>query len=185
MSGTLAGNAETANEQALPTTPEMLYERLAALGISYELHEHQPVFTVAESAHLTAQIPGVHTRNLFVRDKKGVMFLIVAAHETPVDLKKLQGLLGCGRLSFGSADRLWQYLGVRPGSVCPFAIINDTGGAVTIMLDKDMMAAQRVNYHPLENDKTVGLAPDDLVKFIESTGHQAHILDLSPAAPDE
>jgi len=174
---------QTDADTALPTSPAALYAHFEQHGITYQLHQHEPVFTVTESAPLKAAIPGIHCRNLFVRDKKGTMFLVVAANETAIDLKKLAALLGCGRLSFGSAERLWQYLGVRPGSVCPFAIINDTDHAVQIILDHGMMQAPRVNYHPLENDKTVGLSPADLIKFIESTGHRADIRDLSPAAP--
>jgi Ala-tRNA(Pro) deacylase len=120
-----------------------------------------------------------------VRDKKEIMFLVVAQNETMIDLKKLSGLLACGRLSFGSAERLWKHLGVRPGSVCPFAIINDKGNAVTVVLDKSMMENDIVNYHPMENHMTIGLTPDDLIRFIKYTGHEPLILDLATAAPDE
>src|SRR5690606_18792615 len=114
-------------------------------------YEHRAVFTVAESTALERDMPGVHCRNLFLRDKKQKMFLVVAAHETAIDLKKLPALIGADRLSFGSADRLWAYLGVRPGSVCPYAIINDKDRAVTVILDAAMMAGAIVNYHPLVN----------------------------------
>jgi Ala-tRNA(Pro) deacylase len=177
---------ETATEDGpLPTEPEALYARLDALGIPYALHEHPPIFTVAEGAHLKASIPGVHCRNLFVRDKKERMFLIVVPNETRLDMKKLPALLGCDRLSFGSQERLWTHLGVRPGSVCPFAIVNDTENKVRIVLDAEMMKAARVNYHPLRNHLTIGLAPEGLVRFIEACGHEARIVDLAPAAPDE
>lgn len=169
----------------LPTSPEQLLERLTALGIDYTLHEHAPVYTVAESEKIDAQISGVHCRNLFLRDKKKQMFLVVAPNETPVDLKKLPDLLDCGRLSFGSAARLWQYLGVRPGSVCPYAVINDKEQAVQICLDKAMMEADIVNYHPLENDKTISIKPDDLLLFIKDCGHEPRIIDLALVAPDE
>ena len=111
------------------------------------------------------------------------MFLVVAANETEIDLKKLELLLESGRLSFGSADRLWEYLGIRPGSVCPFCIINDTDRAVTVILDQYMMDADIVNYHPLDNAMTIGLSPADLIKFIEECGHTHKVIDLSPAAP--
>ena len=175
---------DPANEAPLPVTAEDLFACLKKLGIAYELHHHKPVFSVEESAPLKAAIPGLHCRNLFLRDKKEKMFLVVAANETRIDLKKLQGLLGCDRLSFGSADRLWKYLGVRPGSVCPFAIVNDRGGDVKIILDAGMMGADIVNYHPMENHMTIGLAPRDLARFVEFTGHEAHIMDLRPAAPE-
>ena len=153
--------------------------RLQALGIEHTLYHHAPVFTVAESEHLTSTIPGLHCRNLFVRDKQERMFLVVVGNHTRVDLKNLPDVLSCGRLSFGSADRLWRTLGVRPGSVCPFAIINDVAQAVTIILDATMMQAPLVAYHPLENDKTITLTPEDLRKFIASCGHTPHIVDVS------
>lgn len=170
---------------ALPTSAQQLFTILEILGISYRLYHHQPVFTVAESLDIERDMAGAHCRNLFVRDKKETMFLVVAQNETLIDLKKLPDLLGCGRLSFGSAERLWQNLGVRPGSVCPFSIINDKDKAVTIVLDAAMMQNDIVNYHPMENHMTIGLAPADLVRFIKHTGHEPLILDLSPAAPDQ
>lgn len=154
------------------------------MRIAYDLHSHKPIFTVEEGEHLKASIPGIHCRNLFVRDKKEEMFLVVAANETRIDMKKLADVLGCGRLSFGSPDRLWRHLGIRPGSVCPFCIINDKEKKVRIMLDKHMMQAKRMNVHPLDNSMTVGLAPPDLIRFIEYVGHKPEIVDLTPAAPD-
>ena len=148
------------------------------LGIDYELHRHEAVFTVEESSNLDQEIPGAHCRNLYLRDKKKKNFLVTAMNETPVELKALEKEIGCSRLSFGSSDRLWQFLGVKPGSVCPFAVINDPDKAVTVILDKDMMAQKRVNYHPLQNTMTVGLSPDDLLKFLNYTGHGPKILDL-------
>lgn len=172
-------------QEDLPTSPAQLFSFFDERGIAYECHEHAPTFTVAESAHLKNHIPGVHCRNLFLRDKKKNMFLVVAENDTPVDLKKLQKLLGCGRLSFGSADRLWTYLGVRPGSVCPFAVINDKECAVKVVLDKSMMDAKLVNYHPLVNDMTIGLSPPALLAFLKACDHAPAIIDLAEAAPDE
>lgn len=169
----------------LPTSPRALLACLDTLGISYQLHQHEAVFTVAESEAVDREIPGTHCRNLFLRDKKKNNFLVTLANDTDVDMKKLPEVIGSNRLSFGSADRLWEYLGVRPGSVCPFAVTNDKDTAVKIFLDKDMMDSEIVNYHPMLNTMTVSLSPSDLVKFIESTGHEAHIIDLSPAKPDE
>lgn len=169
----------------LPTTPQALLDSFEALDIAYKLHHHQAVFTVAESEKLDADIPGTHCRNLFLRDKKKNNYLLVLQNTTDVDMKKLPDILGAGRLSFGSSDRLWEFLGVRPGSVCPFAITNDKDNQVKILLDKSMMETEIVNYHPLLNTMTVSLKPADLVKFIESTGHEAHIVDLSAAKPDE
>jgi Ala-tRNA(Pro) deacylase len=170
-------HAQSASEP-LPTTPEQLFAVLAELRISYKLHHHDPIFTVAEGEPLKAAIPGVHCRNLFLADKKKVMYLVIAANETPVDLKALEGRLGSGRLSFGSAERLWTYLGIRPGSVCPFTLLNDPAHHVIPVLDAAMMEAQTVCYHPLDNSMTVGLRPADLLRFIAHTGHVPRILDL-------
>jgi Ala-tRNA(Pro) deacylase len=170
----------------LPTSPETLMVRLKELDIDYKLHTHEAVYTVAESQAIDHDIPGTACRNMYLRDKKKNNFLLVLQNATDVDIKKLGPMIGAqGRLSFGSADRLWQHLGVRPGSVCPFAVINDTANEVAIYLDKSMMETDIVNYHPLLNTMTVSLTPDDLVKFIESTGHEAHIIDLSDAQPDD
>ena len=166
-------------DNILPTSPEKLFAVLDGLGIAYKIHHHPPIFTVAEGEHLKKSIPGLHCRNLFVRDKKEKMFLITAANETPVDLKNLETLLGCKRLSFGSPERLWQYLGVRPGSVCPFAAVNDTERKVTSVLDQTMMDADIVCVHPMKNHMTIALKPQDLVKFLEFCGHSPHIVALT------
>lgn len=170
--------------QSLPTKPEDLFGLLKDLGIPYALFHHAPIFTVEQGEPLKATIPGLHCRNLFLADKKKTMFLVVAANETALDLKKLENLLGCGRLSFGSAERLWTYLGIRPGSVCPFTLINDRERAVNVVLDASMMAAEIVNYHPLDNAMTISLKPADLLRFLAHTGHKPRIIDLTPTAPD-
>ncbi len=186
MADTETGAAGREESQApLPTSPEKLLAYMDSHGIAYTLYEHEPVFTVAESEHLKKDIPGLHCRNLFLRDKKKRNYLVVVGNDTMIDLKKLPALIGSDRLSFGSADRLWQYLGVRPGSVCPFSIINDTAGAVEIILEKDMLNEKLVNYHPMENHLTVGLTPDDLLKFVKSCDHEPRVVDLNDAAPDE
>ena len=178
--------AENLNDSSdMPTSSEELMARFKEMGIEFELYHHEAVYTVEESEKVDAEIPGTHCRNLFLRDKKKKNFLVVLQNATNVDMKKLPPVIGSDRLSFGSADRLWQYLGVRPGSVCPFAIMNDKDNQVKILLDKSMMETDIVNYHPLLNTMTVGLKPADLIKFIESTGHEAHIVDLSPAKPEE
>ncbi len=177
--------AADSGENPLPTSPEALFSVLSGLGIPYTLHRHPAVFTVAESAGIERAIPGAHCRNLFLRDKKENMLLVVAQNETLLDLKKLAALLGAGRLSFGSPERLWKVLGIRPGSVCPFCLINDKERAVRVVLDAAMMRHDIVNYHPLDNRMTVGLSPADLLRFIGHTGHAPEIVDLTPAAPDE
>jgi len=167
----------------LPTPPQALLDKFEAQGITYDLYHHQAVFTVEESEAVDAGIPGTHCRNLFLRDKKKKNYLLVLQNATEVDMNKLPDIIGSARLSFGSADRLWEFLGVKPGSVCPFSITNDTDNKVKILLDKSMMESDLVAYHPLLNTMTVTVKPSDLIKFIESTGHEAHIVDLSGAKP--
>lgn len=167
----------------LPTSPAALLMLLGKLNISYTLYDHPPIFTVEEGLHLKESIPGLHCRNLFMRDKKEVMYLVVAANNTKVDLKTLEQKLGSARLSFGSPERLWKYLGIRPGSVCPFTVINDKNHDVTVILDDFMMKAETVCYHPLDNAQTIALSPEDLLRFFAYTGHKPIILDLSPGVP--
>lgn len=173
------------NETPLPTSKNDLLKILGDLNIAFEIHEHDPIFTVEEGAHLEQSIPGMHCRNLFLRDKKKKMFLIVAANETKIDLKKLPALISSKHLSFGSAERLWENLGIRQGSVNPFCIINDKDKNVRIILDKHMMAQERVNYHPMDNGMTMGVSPAGLIQFIkDATSHEPEIIDLTTAAPD-
>jgi Ala-tRNA(Pro) deacylase len=160
-------------------SPQQLLERLSALGIPAETVEHEPVFTVAESHSVKARIPGAHSKNLFVKDKKGRLFLITAKAETAIDLKRAHGAIGAsGRLSFGSADQLREVLGVEPGSVTPFAVANDTAGRVTMILDAHLMQHERVNFHPLVNSMTTGVSREDLVRFLRSTNHDPLIIRL-------
>ena len=160
-------------------SPQELLKRLDELGIKAETVEHEPVFTVAESKPIKARIPGAHSKNLFVKDKKGRFFLISAKDETPIDLKRTHEVIGAsGRLSFGSADQLRELLGVEPGSVTAFAVANDTEGRVTMIIDANLMEHERVNFHPLVNSMTTGVSREDLVKFLRATGHDPLILRL-------
>ncbi len=177
--------AEKFHEEGRPITPEQLFACFDKIGISYDLYHHEAVYTVAESEKIDRDIPGTPCRNLFLRDKKKQNFLLVLQNDTEVDIKKLASVIGSGRLSFGSAERLWEYLGVRPGSVCPFAVINDTEKQVKILLDQSMIETELVTYHPLLNTMSVSLSPADLLKFIEAAGHKPHIVDLYAAGPDE
>ena len=165
-------------------SPQELLNRLAELGIEAETVEHEPVFTVAESRPVKARIPGAHSKNLFVKDKKGRLFLITAKDETPIDLKRVHEAIGAsGRVSFGSADQLRAALGVEPGSVTPFAAANDPEGRVTVILDANLMEHERVNFHPLVNSMTTGVHRDDLLKFLRATGHEPRILRLPEPSP--
>lgn len=183
MAATLSPAPVNHSETDLPTPPEALLARLETLGLPHRVHHHPAVFTVAESQAIDAQIPGAHTRNMFLKDKKGAMFLVTLRHDTPIDLKKLSDVLGAGRFSFGSPERLWDNLGVRPGSVTPFAIINDKTHAITLILEQGMMDEEIVNFHPLVNTMTVGLAPRDVLTFLTAIGVTPRIVDLSAAAP--
>ena len=165
-------------------SPQELLNRLAELGIEAETVEHAPVFTVAESRPVKGRIPGAHSKNLFVKDKKGRLFLITAKDETPIDLKRVHEAIGAsGRVSFGSADQLRAALGVEPGSVTPFAVANDPEGQVTVILDANLMEHERVNFHPLVNSMTTGVHRDDLVRFLRATGHEPRILRLPEPSP--
>jgi Ala-tRNA(Pro) deacylase len=163
---------------AMAANRDTLFSRLAELGIATTTVEHDPVFTVEESAALRARLPGAHTKNLFLTDKDGRMVLVVAKDDTKVDLKALARRLGAGRFSFGKAELLEAVLGVSPGSVTPFALINPSAAGVAVVIDRSLMDFAEVNCHPLENTATTRLAREDLIRFIEACGHEPSILPL-------
>jgi Ala-tRNA(Pro) deacylase len=160
-------------------TPEDLFRRLDALGIAHRTATHPPVFTVAEAAAMRGNLPGGHCKSLFLKDKKGAFWLIVMLEERRPDLNKLSASLGAPRFSFGNADDLFSLLGVLPGSVTPFALINDIEHRVNPVLDRDMLTYDPLNYHPLSNDRTTAIAADDLLRFIAACRHQPRIVDLA------
>lgn len=162
----------------LPTSPEALLERLEQLGIPFEAHSHPPYHTVEDAQALRGDVPGGHCKNLFLKDKKGRFWLVVALEEAVVRLNQFDKVIGSARLTFATADRLWSILGVRPGSVTPFALINDTERQVTVVLQKRMLDCDPVHYHPLVNTQTVALKAIDLLKFIRACGHQPMIVDF-------
>ena len=161
-----------------PLTPDQLFSRLDALGIAHKTYTHPPVFTVAEAVALRGQLPGGHCKSLFLKDKKGGLWLVVALEERRVDLKRVADALGAPRFSFGNAELLYEVLGIRPGSVTPFALANDRDHRVTVVLDRGMLDHDPLNYHPLENDRTTAIGPADLLRFIEACGHSPRIVDL-------
>src|SRR5665213_5979 len=164
----------------MPKTPEQLFTALDALGIPHKTVRHSPLFTVEQSRSLRGQIPGGHTKNLFLRDKKYELYLVVALEDAAIDLKSLHRVLGAtGRFSFGSSDLLREVWGVEPGAVTPFGAINDTQARVSVALDAAMMEHETLNYHPLVNTMTTSIARDDLVKFLESTAHLPRIERVS------
>jgi Ala-tRNA(Pro) deacylase len=162
--------------------PDDLFQRLNHLGIDYARHDHPPLFTVEDSKALRGDLPGGHCKNLFLRDKKSEMWLIVTLEDRRIDMKALGQLLGGARLSFGSADRLARVLGVIPGAVTPFALINDHEQTVKVILDRDMLELDPLNYHPLSNEITIAVSPTDLLTFIRDCGHEPEIMDLSGAS---
>jgi Ala-tRNA(Pro) deacylase len=164
----------------MPASPDDLFACLDRLGIAHRTVRHPAVFTVEEARALRGQVAGGHTKNLFLRDKKGALFLVVAPEDATIELRALHRLLGAsGRFSFGSADLLRETLGVEPGAVTPFAVMNDTQHQVTVVLDAAMMANAALNFHPLVNTGTTTISRDGLVRFLEATGHPPRIEPVS------
>jgi len=153
-----------------PATPEELFARLDALGVAYVNTPHRPVFTVEEGRDLKASVPGGHSKNLFLKDKKGALFLLCALGDSVIDLNAVSKLIGAGRFSFGKAELLMQHLGVTPGSVTLFALINDPERRVVLLLDEGFFRYDVVNFHPLRNDATTAITPADMLRFIDSLG---------------
>ena len=170
--------SDAAEAAELPTSPEALHARLDDLGIAYKAVSHPAVFTVEEAKALRGELPGSHIKNLFLRNKKGRMWLVTCLEDRPVDLKALGERLGAGRFSFGSAERLMQYLGVLPGAVTALAVINDRTGAVQLVLDRALTQIDPVNLHPLVNTQTTALSPAGLLQFCEAVGHEPELLDF-------
>jgi Ala-tRNA(Pro) deacylase len=164
---------------AVPLTPEQLFRRLDSLGIAHQTVSHPPVFTVAEAAAVRGQLPGGHCKSLFLKDKKGGFWLAIMLEERHIDLNKLAVRLGAPRFSFGAAADLDALLGVRPGSVTPFALVNDGAHRVIPVLDRAMLDYDPLNYHPLANDRTTAITPADLLRFIAACGHQPRVVDLA------
>lgn len=161
-----------------PETPSGLLARLAAAKIQATTVSHPPLYTVEQSKALRGQLPGLHIKNLFLRNQKGAMWLVSCLEDRQIDLKHLGERLGAGRFSFGSPERLMSYLGVRPGAVTPFGILNDKGHLVKNYLDGALMGDELVNAHPLVNDQTTGLKGSDLVRFLTEAGHAPARLDF-------
>ncbi len=160
----------------IPATPDDLFAFLDRLGIAHPTVTHAAAFTVEQARDLRGQIAGGHTKNLFLIDKKGALYLVVALEHASIELKSLHRRLGAsGRFSFGSAALMRETLGVEPGSVTPFGAINDTERRVTVVLDTQMMGHEMLNYHPLRNTMTTTIGRDDLVRFLAATGHPPRV----------
>jgi len=173
----------------MTASPDDLFAFLKSLNIATTTVEHPPLHTVEDSRALRGDIPGGHVKNLFVKDKKSRLFLLVLEEASEVDLKRVHERIGGqGRVSFGSSDLLEQVWGVKPGSVTPFGAINDSERRVTVVLDATMMRHERLNFHPLVNTRTTGIASADIVAFLRATGHEPEIVDFaarSEAAGDD
>ena len=163
----------------MPATRNELYDIFRDCNIDYETVEHPPIFTVADGADIKASIPGGSTKNLFLKDKKGRYFLICAIATTQIRINRLHPILECKRLSFGKEEALYEHLGVRPGSVTLFSIINDPSHQVTLILDAALMKENCLNFHPLKNTATTGISKDDMLRFIRHMGREPIIVDFS------
>lgn len=161
-----------------PATPTKLLERLRELGIETETIEHEAAFTVEDGESQVGHLPGVHVKNLFLCDAKKKMWLVTTPWDRVIDLKTLPAVIGSKRLSFGSQDRLLRTLGVTPGSVSPFCVINDPDQEVQVVLDSWMMQQELINAHPLINTKTTTIRAEDMLKFVRVCGHDPLIADL-------
>ena len=169
----------------MPASRAELMQCLDRLGAATTTVEHPPLFTVDESRALRGEIPGGHTKNLFLKDKKDRVFLVVAEEDAEIDMKSLHKRIGSARLSFGRPELLVELLGVAPGAVTPFGAINDGAARVQIILDRHLMRHERLNFHPLDNSATTTITREELVVFLRHTGHEPRILSVSGAeAPD-
>ncbi|MEQ5776163.1 prolyl-tRNA synthetase associated domain-containing protein [Thalassospira sp. NFXS8] len=157
-----------------------LFDCLNKLGIEFNTFEHAPLFTVEESQALRGDLPGMHSKNLFLKDKKGALWLVVAEENQPIRINHLHKKLGCNRLSFGNSDLLLETLGVMPGSVTPFSLINDDAKIVNVAFDSAFFRDPDnvLNFHPLRNDRTTSIAPADLLKFVTSLGYDPKMLNF-------
>jgi Ala-tRNA(Pro) deacylase len=165
----------------MPATPDDLFAFLDSLSIPHPTVTHPPLFTVEDSRGLTERVPGGHSKNLFLKDSRGKLFLITLLEDARVNLKAVPAIIGSGRLSFGSADLLREVLGVEPGSVTPFALINDRDHRVTPVFDAAMMELALLNFHPLVNTMTTSITRDQLLAFAAATGHTPLIRPVSGA----
>jgi Ala-tRNA(Pro) deacylase len=164
----------------MPLSQNQLFGYLDSLGIEVQNVQHPPLHTVADSKLLRGEIPGGHTKNLFVKDRKDQYFLLTVDEDAIVDLKTIHLVIGAaGKVSFGRAEALLELLGVAPGAVTVFGAVNDTEGRVKVFLDSDLMQNGIINGHPLVNDATTSIAAADLIKFLNATGHAPNILKLT------
>ena len=164
----------------MPATRQDLLDLLLELNMETTTHDHEAVFTVEESAKIKQDIPGGHTKNLFLKDKKGNFFLLVAEGTAAIKLNKIHGLIGAsGRVSFGKREALMELLGVKPGSVTAFAPMNDTENQVKVIIDEPLLRYDQINCHPLTNEATTTIKREDLLRFLEHVNHAPEIIQVS------
>jgi Ala-tRNA(Pro) deacylase len=170
----------------MPLSPQELLAMLDQLGMKTRTHEHEAVFTVEQSRHVHEMVPGAHTKNLFVKDKKDNYFLIIAESSARIPMNQIHGLIGAkSRLSFANADRLMEFLGVLPGSVTAFAPVNDIGNRVTVIIDEPLLENELVNCHPLTNTMTTTISKLDLMRFLDHVEHAPMVVKLSGGGPED
>jgi Ala-tRNA(Pro) deacylase len=162
----------------MPATESDLFTRLDSLGIETGTKRHEPMFTVEDAKRLRGDLPGGHCKSLFLKDKKGALWLVVMLEDKPLDMKALQAKLGAARLSFGKPELMAEVLGVEPGSVTPFAVINSSAADVQVVLDSAMLEQSALNYHPLTNRATTAISADDLLAFLGACGHKPMVMLL-------
>lgn len=149
-----------------------LFELLKKLDVTYKSHSHQPLFSVSDAEKYAKDIRGAHCKNLFLKDAKGNLYIFILLDKKRADIKKLSKQINCARLSFASDELLETILGVKPGSVTPFALINDVEKDVTVILEDDLLKEEEANFHPLVNTETLTIRIDDLLKFIDYCGQK-------------
>lgn len=168
----------------MPASPEDLFAYFDRLGLDHETRWHEATFTVDEGRDLKETMPGGHTKNLFMKDKDGVIVLIAAHAESELKLNQLHKLIGTRRLSFASGELMEELLGVTPGSVTAFSLINDTEKKVQFVVDAALMAFETLNFHPLVNTGTTAISRSDFKRFVDATGHDLTIVDFAALLPD-
>ena len=162
-----------------PATPADLFAVFDAHGIAHSTLEHPAVFRVEEGQEIKAALPGAHTKNLFLKDARDQLWLISALGETRIDLKRLPATIGAAKLSFGREEILYDALGVRPGSVTLFALVNDPGHRVRVVLDRALFEHKTVNFHPLVNTATTAVSLEGMMAFLKALGIEPQIVDFA------
>ena len=169
----------------MPASPDDLFAYLDQLGLQHETRWHEATFTVEEGRELKETMPGGHTKNLFMKDKDGVIVLISAHADSELKLNQLHKLIGTRRLSFASGELMEELLGVTPGSVTGFALMNDKEQRVRFIVDAALMAFETLNFHPLVNIGTTAISRNDFRRFVEATGHDLTVVDFAALLPDD